>query len=87
MVEWYVALIDEVIGPLSERRGLYVWNMGALLHDKYPESDVMFRPRVQSAFSCQQYTLSLCSPETQIFNDTYHLRGPGGNMKDIKRSR
>lgn len=73
MVEWYVALIDEVIGPLSERRGLYLEHGGFA--------------SVQSAFSCQQYTLSLCSRETQIFNDTYHLRGPGGNMKDIKRSR
>lgn len=28
VVEWYVALIDEVIGPLSERRGLYLEHGG-----------------------------------------------------------
>lgn len=28
VVEWYVALFDEVIGPLSERRGLYLEHGG-----------------------------------------------------------
>lgn len=61
--------------------------MKTLLHNKYPKSNIIFKPKIQSTFSYQQYTLNLYSRKTQIFNNTYHLKKPNNNIKNIKRNK